>query len=710
MFMKTTRKRPKGSFLLAWIRGSVILQMLDRLSDRIYRAFGTGFFGWLFTRYPSQNNSLFASFLFENPVWKCLGKIRRFCNRQVEGSIILLLIQSAVRRFLRCRMRNFGIFLVSFGAYTAVFHMVSELLQGERIFVTDHPQLLFSILVICSAVPLMFSRSTLRETLCSSYTGSILLRVLGYTPEEVMVAGAGKPVSRMNVAFLCGVVCGVMTYRVDPWWILGGILALLFAYLVLGKPEIGVLTLFFVMPFLPTMVLAALVIYIFFCFALKVLRGKRIIHLEPLDIMVMAFAVILCFGGIVSLSAGSLKPALLFVCFLAGYFEVTWLLRDRKWLNRCAAAAVLSASLVSLYGIFQYFTGTAVMASAWVDSEMFSSIGGRAVGTLENPNMMGEYLILLLPLAAVMLVGFGEGLRRLPAFVCMGIMGCCLILTWSRGAWLGMLFAVVLFVFLWHRRAVWLLFAGVAMIPVLPYVLPDTIIQRFTSIGNLGDSSTSYRMHIWRASCNMLRDFGMTGIGIGENAWFQVYPEYAFMGVETAPHSHNLFLQIWLEMGICGLIVFLLILFLLCQSVFAMYRQLQQANHIELPELHYGDGDLLSGTAHNRMIKKTKTQLRLACAAPLSGIFAVLVQGMTDYAWYNYRVYLMFWLILGLASGYVRSAKTMILESDMPEEDCAAVDLLYRSSRGGQNRLAAAKKKTCKENFDKQSEIEMKDM
>ena len=60
---------------------------------------------------------------------------------------------------------------------------------------------------------------------------------------------------------------------------------------------------------------------------------------------------------------------------------------------------MISASIAALVGIFQYLTGTSVMAEAWVDSEMFESIAGRAVGTLENPNMLGEYLILMIPLA-----------------------------------------------------------------------------------------------------------------------------------------------------------------------------------------------------------------------------------------------------------------------------------------------------------------------
>jgi len=38
---------------------------------------------------------------------------------------------------------------------------------------------------------------------------------------------------------------------------------------------------------------------------------------------------------------------------------------------RCSVASVISATLVSLYGVFQYVTGSSVMAEAWVDSEMF---------------------------------------------------------------------------------------------------------------------------------------------------------------------------------------------------------------------------------------------------------------------------------------------------------------------------------------------------
>ena len=47
----------------------------------------------------------------------------------------------------------------------------------------------------------------------------------------------------------------------------------------------------------------------------------------------------------------------------------------------------------------------------------------------------------------------------------------------------------------------------------------------------------------------------------------------------------------------------------------------------------------------------------MEAAAPLCGILAVLVQSFTDYTWYNYRVYLMFWLVAGLSVAYIRSGQ-----------------------------------------------------
>ncbi|MFR6187283.1 MAG: hypothetical protein ACLUJG_18390 [Lawsonibacter sp.] len=59
----------------------------------------------------------------------------------------------------------------------------------------------------------------------------------------------------------------------------------------------------------------------------------------------------------------------------------------------------------------QYLFGWGYQSAAWADSDMFSGIQFRVPSTLENPNMLGQYLILLIPLGGAELLA-GQGLAE----------------------------------------------------------------------------------------------------------------------------------------------------------------------------------------------------------------------------------------------------------------------------------------------------------
>ena len=40
--------------------------------------------------------------------------------------------------------------------------------------------------------------------------------------------------------------------------------------------------------------------------------------------------------------------------------------------------------------------------------------------------------------------------------------------------------------------------------------------------------------------------------------------------------------------------------------------------------------------------------------AGLVAVIASLIMGLTDHIWYSYRVFLMFWLVIGLVNAYIR--------------------------------------------------------
>lgn len=351
--------------------------------------------------------------------------------------------------------------------------------------------------------------------------------------------------------------------------------------------------------------------------------------MELLDVGVILFAMAFLFGGLVSFSGtGSLRTTAIYICFMLGYFLVVNLMRTRDWLRRCTGVLLISGLGAALYGIYQNFFG--VLETKWLDADMFEDIAGRVVSFFENPNMLANYLIMLIPLAVAAMFCAKTRRGRLGYFFLVCSMGLCLVYTWSRGAWLGLMIGLLIFLLLWNRRTLSILFLGVFALPLIPLVLPDNILSRLTSIGNLADSSTSYRVSIWRASLQMAGDFFTSGIGVGETAFRQVYPLYSLSGIEAAPHSHNLFLQIQLELGIVGLLLFLGVLILFAQCCF----------------------DYNSST--------NDRETRIMAMGGFGGLLAALAQGMTDYIWYNYRVFFVFWFVLALTSAYIRVGRSEV--------------------------------------------------
>ena len=196
-----------------------------------------------------------------------------------------------------------------------------------------------------------------------------------------------------------------------------------------------------------------------------------------------------------------------------------------------------------------------------------------------------------------------------------------MIFTWSRGAWLGMLLAVALFLVISDRRWV---FAGVLLLFLVPVALYMTgnsaILERFISIGNTADTSTAYRVSIWQASINMISDFWVGGIGIGSDSYTTIYPSYALPGARFALHSHNLYLQFLVETGIIGIVSLFGVLLGFLRTVFA-----------------------------TSVVRKIKTSdIAKILVASGTGLLGFMFQGLTDYVWYNYKILMIFWIVIAL--------------------------------------------------------------
>jgi O-antigen ligase len=286
-------------------------------------------------------------------------------------------------------------------------------------------------------------------------------------------------------------------------------------------------------------------------------------------------------------------------------------IKTRQQLYALVALLVLSTTIISLYGLYQLKT-VGASSEAWVDTTLFEDIKARVGSTFENPNVLGEYLVLIIPVAIAMLWGQKGWITKLLTLGLTAIMLVCLVYTYSRGAYIGLMLAFALFAVLRDRRFVIL---GVIGLLLLPFILPPSVINRFTSIGNLSDTSSSYRISVWLGSLKLVQDYWPSGIGLGLEPFKLIYPKYS-LNAAYAHHSHNIYLQLLIENGIAGFTVFV--------SMMVVYYK-----------------TMLSGFYRTR--DKFTSTFMIAIA---SGMAGYLAQGMVENIWYNNRVLLTFWVML----------------------------------------------------------------
>ena len=368
-------------------------------------------------------------------------------------------------------------------------------------------------------------------------------------------------------------------------------------------------------PILPTMAVLGLMLVSCFSLLLLVMERRELeLFYTPYNRYIWMYAAIYLVGTWFSVTrSGSLLGGCLTVAFILFALVLENSITTQRQLDNLLMLMVIAGTAVALYGVCQYLFGWGYQSEAWVDSDMFGNVF-RVPSTLENPNMLGQYLILAIPLGGAGLLSAKSWGKRVFYFCCCGIMCVCMLLTMSRGAWLGLLFAGFVFVLFLQPR---ILLLAPLLLVALYFVMPDSVITRFTSIGNLEDQSTSYRVYIWMGTLAMLKDYWLCGIGPGDAAFNLVYPRYSYSGI-TAPHSHNLFLQIMCDAGVIALVIFVLLLFHFFRDVCSAFCRERDA----FSRFH-----------------------QTAVAAGMAGF---LVQAMTDYSFYNYRVMFLFWVFIAL--------------------------------------------------------------
>ncbi|PDV96850.1 O-antigen ligase family protein [Candidatus Chloroploca asiatica] len=206
-----------------------------------------------------------------------------------------------------------------------------------------------------------------------------------------------------------------------------------------------------------------------------------------------------------------------------------------------------------------------------------------------NPNVMAGYLAVLFPVIAAPLFFNLRGLwwLSLPWLAILSPIGAMLLFTQSRGALLGFgaALVVLLMLYLYARR---LVFAGMIVLffvvmvgqgrLIEVYGAPDQIPYRelistqIPDVDRVTDRDLPARIEIWDRAIRLIRDFPVTGVGMGLYAP-AVEQYYPFETVTAQDHAHNLVLQVGVDLGIPGLLAWLATLFVVIGAALHAFQR-----------------------------------------------------------------------------------------------------------------------------------------
>jgi O-antigen ligase len=273
---------------------------------------------------------------------------------------------------------------------------------------------------------------------------------------------------------------------------------------------------------------------------------------------------------------------------------------DFRWL---VAMLLLAGVSQAVLGIWQFG-----LRGSGPDHFMILDRFFRAFGTFQQPNPFGGYMSMTASLAIGAVIGLimfwltkvraergwqvGDWMWLIFLVICAGILGLALIMSWSRGAWIGFVAAMaVLTFFLPKRRWVGLILVlvtlGAIVILIQVNLVPESITGRLVSFGTdlfVGDVrgvhvteenfSVIERLAHWQAGLDMARENLWLGVGFGNYE-----PAYVDYGLLNWPHplghAHNYYLNMLAETGLLGTLAYLALWAVVFFQLLKMLRRLE---------------------------------------------------------------------------------------------------------------------------------------
>jgi len=225
-------------------------------------------------------------------------------------------------------------------------------------------------------------------------------------------------------------------------------------------------------------------------------------------------------------------------------------LRDKKRIKKCLGILLFTACLIGIDVLFQKFTG-----ADFIHNKKMVTVGSESAllgvtASFHHYNSLGTYLVFVLSLVLASLISIKDKLQKTFLFALLILLQVCLILTFSRGSWIGLLAVLILMLFLSPKvnKLVYIFSIFITIIVFLPGIRERTMFI----FAPQGDAD---RFLVWQGAFKMIKTHPFLGMGLG--TFMANFQEYVSKSM-TIQYAHNCYLQIWAESGIFALLSFIL--------------------------------------------------------------------------------------------------------------------------------------------------------
>lgn len=389
-------------------------------------------------------------------------------------------------------------------------------------------------------------------------------------------------------------------------------------------------------PFVPTSTIGIILLGIGCFWILLTLTEQQKISSGWIDKLVFLYWVIAtiatAFSPVKNAAIDGWIKLTLYLMFFALSARILRSPRLRSWL----ITLLLHISLiVSIYGVRQKIFGAEQLAT-WNDPTSPLAHKTRVYSYLGNPNLLAGYLLAAIALSLGAMFIWRGWLGKSLAVTIFLVNSTCLYFTDSRGGWLAIAGLLATFSGLlyyryyqflpkfWRYWLIPLVLGIIFLLGAIAFFRVESLRLRILSLFvGRADSSNNFRLNVWDAVLEMIRDYPILGIGPGNEAFQQIYPLYMRPNF-TSLGAYSIYLEMTVEMGLIGISCFLTLVGI------TFYR----------------------GMSNLQRLIKTNNVEGFWIMSAISGLVGLLIQGIADVIWYRPQVNTLWWFLVALIASF----------------------------------------------------------